>query len=208
MAVKKSSVMMTSNQERVSMASSVQAKTEGTTTPDYHLPWTGEVVEETLRKMMNFDPSTAGGVVVLQSTSESPANLDTVLDPNNYTANYVTATGLPEEAQGVTPTTMTVFLHDGITYQVIDALGNKWIRYTKDNGASWSTWSPKSTNSGELDTSGDGSTPQTDPIEEMQTTVNIFKTEGVRVGDAETATAMLEGRYDWDTGEITPAEEP
>ena len=208
MAVKKSSVMMTSNQERVSMASSVQAKAEETTTPDYHLPWTGEVVEETLRKMMNFDPSTAGGVVVLQSTSEAPANLDTVLDPNNYTANYVTATGLPEEAQGVTPTTMTVFLHDGITYQLIDALGNKWIRYTKDNGASWSAWSPKSTNSGELDTSGDGSTPQEDPIEEMQTTVNIFKTEGVRVGDAETATAMLEGRYDWDTGEITPAEEP
>ena len=208
MAVKKSSVMMTSNQERVSMASSVQAKAEGTTTPDYHLPWTGEVVEETLRKMMNFDPSTAGGVIVLQSTSESPANLDTVLDPNNYTANYVTATGLPEEAQGVTPTTMTVFLHDGITYQLIDALGNKWIRYTKDNGVSWSAWSPKSTTSGELDTSGDGSTPQEDPIEEMQTTVNIFKTEGVRVGDAETATAMLEGRYDWDTGEITPAEKP
>ena len=208
MAVRKSSLVMTSNEERIAMANAAVAASSETSTPDYHLPWTGPVVEETLRKMMDFDPSTAGGVIALKSTAEAPANLDTVLDPGSYIANYVTATGLPEDAQGVTPTTMTVFSKDGILYQVIDALGNKWARFSKDNGASWSVWSPKSTNSGDIDTSGDGSTPQEDPMEDITNQVNIFKTKGVTVGTTEQAAAMLAGKYDWDTGEVVDEETP
>ena len=201
MATKNSSVLLTSNEERASMLATALATS--TSTPDYHLPWTGEVVEETLRKMMNFNPDSAGGVITLPSTAEAPANLDTVTDPGCYTAKYVTATGLPEDAQGITPTNMTVFTSDGVLYQLIDALGNKWIRFSKDDGATWSVWSPKSTNAGDLDTSGDGSTPAEDPMVNITNQVKIFQESGARIGTEEMATAMLNGTYDYDTGEIT-----
>lgn len=204
--VRKSSLMMTSNQERIQMAQAAVAAAGETPTPDYHLPWTGPVVEETLRKMMDFNPDEAGAVIVLTSTKEEPANLDTVLDPGNYVANYITATGLPEDAQGITPNNISVVSKEDILYQIIECMGNKWIRYSKDAGDSWSAWSPKSTNSGEIDTSGTGEDPQPDPMEEITNQVNIFKTKGVQIGTAEQATAMLAGKYDWDTGTIQEEE--
>lgn len=179
--------------------------TEGKT-PDYHLPWTGAVVEETLRKAMEMDPSEMGGVIVLESTYSTPANIDAVLDPGNYVANYMTATGFPSELEGVIPVNVSVFLKDGILYQVVEGMGDKFARYSKDSGATWSVFSPKSTNSGGIDTSGSGEDPTPDPVEELEDRVNSLETlvaNGVSVGTEEVAQAMLDGTYDYDTGTIT-----
>ena len=187
-----------------------QANGDGTTpkTPDYHLPWTGEVVEETLRKMMDFDPDQAGGVTVLPSTEGAPAQIDEVLDAGNYTANYMTSTlsVFPPDLTDVSPINLVVYEKDGIIYQMIEGMGDRYTRFTEDNGASWSVWSPKSTTSGGINT-GDPETPAEDPIEDIQDRLEQLETSlgaSVTVGTAEQATAMLEGKYDWDTGEITP----
>lgn len=200
MATKTSSVYMTSNTERANMLAAALASS--TSTPDYHLPWPGETVEDAIRKMIEFDPNSTGGVITLKSTAETPANLDTVKDPGCYTAKYVTATNLPEDVQNVVPVNMVVTTSDGILYQVIEALGNKWVRFSKDNGETWSVFSPKSTNSGEIDTSGDGTTPEKDPMVNITTQVELFQTSGARIGTEEMATAMMEGKYDYDTGTI------
>lgn len=177
-----------------------------TKTPDYHLPWTGKVVEDTLRKAMEMDPSEMGGVLVLPSTYEEPANIDTVLDPGNYVANYMTATGFPSELSGVTPINLQVFTKDGILYQIVEGLGDKFARYSKDNGVSWSVFSPKPINSGGIDTSGAGDVPTPDPIEELDKRVEALEdiiaggvtVGGVTLGSTEDAQKMLDGTYDYD----------
>lgn len=175
---------------------------EGTKTPDYHLPWTGSVVEETLRKAMDLDPSEMGGVIVLPSTSSEPANIDSVLDPGNYVANYMTGTtGFPSELAGVTPINLSVFTKDGILYQIVEGMGDKFARYSKDNGGTWSVFSPKATNSGGIDTSGTGQEPAPDPVEDLEDRVENIEnivSAGVSIGTEEDATKMLNGTYDYD----------
>lgn len=171
-------------------------------TPDYHLPWTGAVVEETLRKAMELDPTEMGGVIVLESTYSTPANIDNVLDPGNYVANYMTATGFPSELTGVVPVNVSVFLKNSILYQVVEGMGDKFARYSKDSGATWSVFSPKSTNSGGIDTSGSGQNPTPDPVEDLEDRVSALETlvaAGVSVGSEEDAEAMLDGTYDYDS---------
>lgn len=177
-----------------------------TKTPDYHLPWTGSVVEETLRKAMELNPSEMGGMVVLPSTSSEPANIDSVLDPGNYVANYMTGTtGFPSELVGVTPINLSVFTKDGVLYQIVEGMGDKFARYSKDNGGTWSVFSPKATNSGGIDTSGSGQDPAPDPVEDLEdrvsaieTTIDTVVAGAVSVGTEEDATKMLNGTYDYD----------
>lgn len=179
------------------MADQTQTPTK---TPDYHLPWTGSKVEETLRKAMDLDPSTIGGVLVLASTAEEPANIDSVLDPGNYVANYMTGTGFPSELTGVTPINLSVFTKDDILYQIVEGMGDKFARYSKDGGASWSVFSPKATNSGGIDTSGTGQDPAPDPVEDLDnrvTAIEAIVSAGVTVGTTEDAQAMLNGTYDY-----------
>ena len=139
MAIRRSSVTsVTSAANRAARVANLSTTpTGGVTTyagktPDYHLPWTGAVVEETLRKMMEFDPSTAGGVIVLESSEGKPANADTVLDPGNYTANFMTGTSWPSEIEGVTPTNLIVYEKDGIIYQMVEAMCDRFVRYSTD----------------------------------------------------------------------------
>ena len=182
-------------------------------TPDYHLPWTGEVVEETLRKMMEFDPATAGGIIILASTSSEPANADTVLDPGNYTADFMTGTGWPSEIQGVTPTNLIVYEKDGVLYQLVEAMGDRYVRFSTDNGANWSVFSEKAVNTGGIDTSGEPDEPKPDPFEEMgdkitnieqditniQNTLEEISSGSLAAGSVEEGEAMLDGTYDYDT---------
>lgn len=180
-------------------------------TPDYHLPWTGAVVEETLRKMMEFDPSTAGGVIVLESSEGEPANADTVLDPGNYTANFMTGTSWPPEIEGVTPTNLIVYEKDGVIYQLVEAMGDRFVRYSTDQGASWSAWSEKAVNSGGIDTSGEPDEPKEDPFQDLVDRVDgienqietIVGGETVSIGTTEEGQAILDGTYDYDSGTIT-----
>ena len=180
-------------------------------TPDYHLPWTGAVVEETLRKMMEFDPSTAGGVIVLESSEGSPANADTVLDPGNYTANFMTGTSWPSEITGVTPTNLIVYEKDGIIYQLVEAMGDRFVRYSTDSGTSWSAWSEKAVNSGGIDTSGEPDTPKDDPFQDLVDRVDSIENQietivggdTVSIGSTEEGQAILDGTFDYDTGTIT-----
>lgn len=179
-------------------------------TPDYHLPWTGAQVEETLRKMMNFNPAEAGGVKVLASTSEQPADADSVMDAGNYTANFMTSTKSvwPAELADVSPVNMTVYEKDGGIYQMIESMGDNFTRFTTDNGTTWSVWSPKPIASGGIDDT-DPEQPVEDPIEDIKDRLDKVEEDldtvteaGLSLGTTEQAEAMLDGKYDWDTGEI------
>lgn len=183
-------------------------------TPDYHLPWTGLVVEETLRKMMEFNPSEVGGIIVLESTETNPADADKVLDPGNYTANYMVSTGgsWPESFTGSTPTNLTVYSKDGVLYQIIESMGDKYARFSTDGGNTWSVWSPKSTNSGGIDTSGGEDTPAPDPVEDLKEEVEQIQQKlanGLTMSTEEVGQAMLDGTFDYDTVINTnPTENP
>lgn len=205
MAVNKSAVsFQTSANERIAMAAS--ASTQDTTTPDYHLPWTGAVVEETLRKMMNFNPNDVGGIVVLESSSDAPANIDSVVEPNNYTAKYMTGSKWPAELTGASPVNLSVSTKDNVIYQLVESMGNKWIRYSTDQGANWSDWIVKATNSGTIDTD-DPEAEQKDQItiiNENITNLQNFMAAGITVGAEDIATAMLQGKFDYDTNAIVP----
>lgn len=183
-----------------------------TTTPDYHLPWTGEVVEELLRKMYDFDPNTAGGITVLTSTESSPAESDTVLDAGNYVANYMTSTlsTWPSDLTGVTPINLIVYEKDGVLYQLIEGMGDRYVRYSSDTGTTWSEWESKPIASGGI---GTGSEDEKNALEQLQDDVSSI-TERldaldtsiagfVTVGTTEEATAMLNETYDWDNNTIT-----
>ena len=50
---------------RMGLASNIQSTTSGNS--DYHLPWTGEVVQETLQKAMDIDLSGIGGIKTVES---------------------------------------------------------------------------------------------------------------------------------------------
>lgn len=205
MAVNKSAVsFQTSANERIAMAAS--ASTQATTTPDYHLPWTGAVVEETLRKMMNFNPNDVGGIVVLESSSDAPANIDSVVEPNNYTAKYMTGSKWPAELTGASPVNLSVSSKDNVIYQLVESMGNKWIRYSTDQGANWSDWIVKATNSGTIDTD-DPEAEQKDQItiiNENITNLQNFMAASITVGAEDIATAMLQGKFDYDTNAIVP----
>lgn len=182
--------------------------TSGEKTPDYHLPWTGAVVEETLRKMMDFDPASAGGVIVLESTAGEPAEIDGLIEPGNYTARYAKSTlrPFPEELTGVSPINIIVYEKDNVNYQMIEGMGDRYTRYSTDEGTSWSVWSDKATNTGGINRGDDPETPAEDPFKEVTDKVTDLEqtvAKSVTLGTTEEATAMLEGKYDWDTGSIT-----
>lgn len=202
MAVQKSSaVLLSSTDERIAMAAEAAENGNISKTPDYHLPWTGPVVEAALLKIMDLDVSGVGGIKVIESSSSTPANLDGLTDPGKYTVNYVTATDFPEDLQGIVPLTVTVYEKDGVLYQLVEGMGDIYVRYSTDSGESWSAWSPKPTNSGGIDTSGEPEVPKPDPIVELTERVSKLETSaagGVSIGSAEDATKMLAGTYDWD----------
>lgn len=206
MAVNKSAVsFQTSANERIAMAAS--ASTQTTTTPDYHLPWTGAVVEATLRKMMDFNPGEVGGIIVLESSSDAPANIDSVVEPNNYTAKYMTGSNWPEELKGASPVNLSVSTKDGVIYQLIESMGNKWIRYSTDDGGTWSKWIVKATNSGDIDTEDPDGDPPKDPVTIINENIEVlqnFMKASITVGTEDIATAMLEGKFDYDTNAIVP----
>lgn len=203
MALEKSSAAtLSTTAQRTAMAASAESVAK---TPDYHLPWTGPVVEQALQKAMDLDPSSVGGILVVPSTSDTPANADDIVDPGEYIANFFTASDLPAELQGVTPVKLTVSIKDGIIYQEIEGLGDKWTRFSSDNGDTWSVWSPKPTASGGIDISGDPEVPTPDPIDDITDRLDKIEknmsgtlTSGASFGSEEMAQQMLAKTYNYD----------
>ena len=202
MALEKSSaVTLSSTAERTAMAAAAESVAK---TPDYHLPWTGPVVQSAIQKAIDLDPNSIGGIHTLPSTSDQPANADDIIDPGEYIANFFTASDLPPELVGVTPVKLTVSVKGGVIYQEIEGLGDKWTRFSSDNGATWSVWSPKPTASGGIDISGDPEVPAPDPIDDItKRLTNIEKSmdatlkSGASIGTEAMAQQMLTKTYDY-----------
>jgi hypothetical protein len=160
-------------------------------------------VEQALKKAIDLNVDEVGGVKVVQSTESKPANIDGLVDPGEYTSNYISATDLPEDLQGVTPTKITVYTKDGVLYQVVEGLGDVWVRFSSDEGDTWSAWSPKPMQSGGINTE-DPEVVQPDEFETLKKKVeglsnSVSQIEGdiATWGTAEVGAAMLDGTYDY-----------
>ena len=100
---------------------------------------------------------------------------------------------------------------DGVIYQLVEAMGDRFVRYSTDSGASWSAWSEKAVNSGGIDTSGEPDEPKEDPFQDLVDRVDgiegqietIVGGDTVSIGSTEEGQAILDGTYDYDTGTIT-----
>lgn len=185
-------------------------------TPDYHLPYTGDEVEAGLKKAIELDTSGVGGVTVLTS----PANLDELTEAGDYIVDYATAATFPAEFEGMTPIRISnTITADGALIQVIEAAGNKYYRYLTE-GSEFSAFAEKTLNSGALDTTADPNEDQPselDVLEESVTTISTSVTElsetvtniqntlenldidvdVMSLGTEANATAMLDGTYDY-----------
>lgn len=194
-------------------------------TPDYHLPFTGPEVEDALWKIIRLDLNEVGGVTIIESTPDAPANLDVIVEPGNYTLEYAQAATFPDELVGVTILNLGVFRQaDGTLIQILEGAGQTWYRFSKDEGQTWSQFAIKSTN-GPIDTSGDPTTPPgkdpitileehadevdrklqqidqdltdiTEQINNMQTSITDSM---LWLGSAEVGTQIVNGTFDYDT---------
>lgn len=182
---------------RMGLATNLQSTTSANA--DYHLPWTGEVVQETLQKAMDIDLDGIGGVTIIESSTTEKADVDSVTDKGNYTIEYPDDSDFPDEAKGVSPVTLNVYEQDGLLIQLLEAAGNRYIRWFDETTGRWSVWSPKTDNS-EIDTS-DPSTPADDPIEKLDERVTTLENATVEAdvkwGSVADAQKMLAGTYDY-----------
>lgn len=148
-------------------------------TPDYHLPFTGPQVEDALWKIIKLDLKDTGGIKVIESTKDTPHNLDLLKEKGNYVIDYVTASTFPDPLKGYSPINVSVYTDpNNNLFQLIEAGGIKYYRLSKDNGTTWSIWYPKATNSPDnIDSSGTlPTTPPVDPVEKLQTDVTNIQT--------------------------------
>lgn len=174
-------------------------------TPDYHLPYTGEQVQFAIKKILELDLNKVGGFIILESSQENPADIDRVTDPGQYIANYITATLLPSELQDTHPVAVKVYYSGDTLYQITDAMGDTWYRFSKDGGETWSPWYPKSTTQGGCPTEfPDGVEPKDviTIINEQIQDIYARLARCISLGQPEIATAMLEGRFDYDANKI------
>lgn len=182
---------------RMGLAANVQSTTSGNA--DYHLPWTGEVVQETLQKAMDIDLDGIGGIKIIESTESHPANPNTLKDKGSYTIDYIDDSDFPEDVQGISPVQMYIYEQDGVLMQLLEAGGNCYLRWFDESTGLWSVWSPK-TDNGKIDTS-DPSTPTPDPIEELDRRVTALEGQtvdaDVKWGTVEDARKMIAGTYDY-----------
>ena len=183
---------------RMGLASNIQSTTSGNS--DYHLPWTGEVVQETLQKAMDIDLSGIGGIKTVESDATHPANPNELMEKGSYTINYVDDSDFPDDVKGISPVQMYIYEQDGILMQLLEAGGNSYIRWFDESTGLWSVWSPK-TDNGKIDTS-DPSVPAEDPIQELDERVTILENATVEAdvkwGSVEDAQKMIAGTYDYD----------
>lgn len=187
--------------------------------PDYHLPFTGDQVVDALWKIINLNLNEVGGITKIISTEEAPCSLDTITTPGNYMTDYITGSTIPDEFVGMKPININVAVKtnpDGSNtiIQVVESGGNKYYRWTKDGGITWSQFAPKSTNSGEIDTDVDPTDPPPkDPVtvleeraDTLEDDVKKLKTavaNSLRLGTAEIGTQIMNGSFDYDT--VIPA---
>ena len=204
-------------------------------TPDYHLPFTGIQVEDALWKIIRLDLHDTGGIKILESSPEAPSNLDTLLDGGNYVTDYAQAATFPDEFVGLKPLNIHVTEKDNgdgsrSVIQILEAGGNRYYRWTKDEGTTWSAFPPKPTNSGPIDMSGDPTAPpgkdpitiinetlntygdRLDDIDEDITLINKKLLSSLRVGESSVALQILAGTFDYDTvipnPDLAEAEKP
>lgn len=188
------------NNQRLSFAAAAASTTPSggsstAKTPDYHLPWTGPVVEAALQKIIDLDLSKIGGIKVLDSSVTEPFDLDTLVDIGNYTTTYVVDTLFPDDIKGSSPVNVSVFTKDGYLFQLIETMGNRYARFSDDSGTTWSVLSPK-INNGPIDTS-DPSTPAKDPIDDLADRVEALENGAgsLKLGTVEDAKKMINGTY-------------
>lgn len=194
-------------------------------TPDYHLPFTGPEVEDALWKIIRLNLNEVGGVTIIESTADAPANLDIIVDPGNYTLEYAQAATFPDTLVGVTVLNLGVFKDaDGTLIQILEGAGQTWYRFSKDEGQTWSQFAVKSTN-GPIDTSGNVTDPPgKDPItilnehaqkvdqdissintsitninKEIQDLKNSVSGSMLWLGTTTVGTQIVNGTFDYDT---------
>ena len=174
-------------------------------TPDYHLPYTGEQVQFAIKKILELDLNKVGGFIVLESTVDNPANIDNVVDPGQYIANYIYATGLPDDLADTHPVAVKVYYTGDTLYQITDAMGDTWYRFSKDGGETWSPWYPKSSTQGGCPTEWPDGTEPKDVITIINEAIEDIYSRLARcisLGQPEIAKAMLEYRFDYDLNSI------
>lgn len=195
--------------------------------PDYHLPFTGEQVTDALWKIINLNLNEVGGITKITSTEDAPTNLDTIMNPGNYMTDYITGATVPEEFAGMKPININVAVKTDPTdpnapntiIQIVESGGNKYYRWTKDNGVTWSQFAPKSTNSGPIDTTVDPTKdPPKDPvtvleertsdIEDEIADIKVSVANSLRLGTTEIGTQIMNGTFDYDTVIPVPSPTP
>lgn len=186
--------------------------------PDYHLPFTGDQVVEALWKIINLNLNEVGGITKIESTEDAPCNLDTVMNPGNYMTDYITGATVPDEFVGMKPININVAVKTdpndpnapNTIIQIVESGGNKYYRWTKDGGLTWSQFAPKSTNSGPIDTTVDPTEPppkdpvtvleeRTDDIEDEIANIKVAVANSLRLGTAEVGAQIMNGSFDYDT---------
>lgn len=201
------------------------AVNENVKTEDYHLRLSGPQTMAALQKVIEADFSSLGIYTFLQSTADSPVNINGIKDPGNYYAEFVTGAGVPEEITNSTPIMISCTNVSGVLVKVACVADNRYMSWSNDNGDTWSTWVRKVDNATTFppETDEDGNPVKSLTLEEIQAQVEqVSKLLGIVEGEvtgkgaavfgtAAEGEAILNGTYDYDPPVIpdvpTPPEE-
>ena len=186
-------------------------------TPDYHLLMTGKEVEAALNKINKIDFNNLGGYIKLESTSDNPANVDSITEKGQYYADYVTSNNVtfPNELKKASPVyinyTVNTTESGEVLVKIISANGNNYMSWSTNGGTNWSDWVKKPDNSTRIPPELDPDThePKSE-IGEVKKSVTQLQTDltnlsnqvdglgaSLALGTEEDATAMLNGIYDY-----------
>lgn len=190
-------------------------------TPDYHLLMTGEEVEELLNKIKNLNLDEIGGIVKISSTKENPANVDSIKEKGKYYADYMTGGDtFPDELKQASPVYVTVTESTipgdpdpiNMVVKIAEANGNTYMSWSTDGGTSFSDWVAKPDGATDMPPEIDPDTQQPvseitnikNELEDIKDQIQDLKDQSataLSLGPEAMATAMLNGTYDYDTGE-------
>lgn len=193
-------------------------------TPDYHLLMTGEEVEALLNKIKNLNLDEIGGIIKIESSQESPANVDSITEKGKYYADYMTGGDtFPDELKQASPVYVTITESTipgdpdptNLVVKVAEANGNTYMSWSTDGGSNWSDWVSKPDGATKMppDLDPDTGKPVSE-ITEIEGEIENIKDDiqdildqigqggsDLTLGSEAMGDAMLDGTYDYDTGE-------
>lgn len=116
----------------------------------YTLGYTGAEVDEAIGKIQNLDiTSLSGGIIELESTQDTPYNLDFLRVVGLYKAAYVYEKTAPSGVGSITPVYIYVSSsHDEATdtdmlIQTLHAGNANYTRVSTSEGQTWEVWEAK-----------------------------------------------------------------